>query len=925
MSGASSKFAWLFAAAGIVLAAGSAGCTTDAFCWTDCDSGATSSSSSGTGGNGGEGGCLINCIDGGPGTGGTGGQGGSGGCVKSDSGVEECNGLDDDCNGKIDDLADWSQPEACGTCANNCREILINTDPETIGCTASPDPGNTPGTCTGTCAQDYYDLDPAAPGCEYYCVATAQNDALCNNKDDDCDGVKDEDVDLCTSATDCGKCGRTCVVLHGTPKCTGPAQGCDASNTQCEIAQCDPGFWDLDKSYATGCEYQCDITNGGVEICGDSLDNDCDGKLDEADDLSGDPQIGVACFGDPDGECATPAHVGQTICQGNKVVCAGPNVLVENQQLELCNTKDDDCDGVVDDSPSDAGKACGASNVFPCSYGTQQCQNGTLVCIGNKDPLPETCDGEDNDCDGMIDSTGGVAPPDAVGACNVPIPPPAGATSPCKAGTKACVGGTIVCQNSVVPVAGAQDGCKIDANCDGTLTNQPDTQTDVNNCGACGNSCYTNAQHSTWSCSAGMCQFQGCEAGYYDLNNDQKCEYACVFIQSQETCNGVDDNCNGQIDEGVIAPSPSQVCGVSPSATGAECTSQVTVACQAGAWKCTFPAGVCAGGCSADDEICDTLDNDCDGVKNENVANWNKPCNSDDGLPPPGHGACRTTGVYVCNGTMAVQCNAVPADCSSLPGGCTELCDGIDNDCDGVADEPYSAKGNNAAYFVKPTVTKLGALNKWIMTYEASRPSATSIVPGTGNGYWSSAPTGSTLDKTPACSVAGKIPWFNVSPREVEQVCQAAGGSVCLMADWQAAARNPAPDACIYGYAPLGTACKSAYVAGTKFCNIGPSFDFSAANAGDQDGLLVTASPALANCWADWTGQTNPKIFDITGNLREITKVSAAVKQYPLMGGAFNTQAESGAAANFTFYTVDENFQFFDTGFRCCFAADPTM
>jgi hypothetical protein len=257
-----------------------------------------------------------------------------------------------------------------------------------------------------------------------------------------------------------------------------------------------------------------------------------------------------------------------------------------------------------------------------------------------------------------------------------------------------------------------------------------------------------------------------------------------------------------------------------------------------------------------------------------------------------------------------------------LPGGCTEVCDGIDNDCDGVADEPYSNKGNNAMHFVKPTVTKLGAATKWMYTYEATRPSATNLVPGTGNGFWTSAPMGSTLDKTPACSVPSKIPWFNVTPREVEQVCQAMGGTVCTTTDWQAAARLPNPDACVYGYAPLA-ACKTGYVLGTKFCNLGPSFDFSGAQAGDQDGLLVTGSGLLTNCYADWTGQTNPKIFDITGNLREITK--SGVNQYPLMGGAFNTQAESGAANNFTFYTVDQNFQFFDTGFRCCFSADPTM
>ncbi|UQA54940.1 MopE-related protein [Polyangium aurulentum] len=922
------KFGWLATVAGIVLAAAGSGCTTEAFCWRDCDGGATGTGTgTGTGGSGGTGGCLFGCTGGG-GQGGSGGDAGSGGCKPTNDGSEICDKLDNDCNGKVDDLTDWSTPKGCGTCDNNCYELLLNNDPDSITCTPSAEPGTTPGVCNGQCAADYFDLD-SDKVCEYYCVKdpAVSDDSSCNNKDDDCDGVKDEDVDLCTSTKDCGKCGGTCVVLHGTPECvhTGP-DACSPQNTQCQIQACEPGFYDLDKSYATGCEYQCNITNGGVEICGDSVDNDCDGKIDDADeDLSGDPQLGKDCFADPDGECATPAHLGKTICAGNKVVCSGPNILVENQQPELCNTKDDDCDGVVDDSPTDAGKACGASANFPCTLGTQQCMNGALVCVGNIDPKTETCDGEDNDCDGMIDKTGNNPPADSVGACDVPKPPPAGATSPCKGGTKACVGGAITCQGSVKPAPGAVDGCNIDANCDGVLTNQPDKQSDVNNCGACGNSCYKNAVHSTWACVNGGCAFQGCEPGYYDLNNDKQCEYACVFVQAQEACNGVDDDCDGMIDEGVVAPSPVQVCGVSPSANSTECTSGVTVACQQGVWKCTFPNSVCAGGCDATDEVCDNFDNDCDGLKNENVANWNKPCASDEGLAPPGHGACRTNGVYVCSSNTATMCNAVPANCNSLPGGCTEVCDGVDNDCDGIADEAFNNKGSNSANFVKPTVTKLGSAAKWIFSYEASRPSATGVIPGTGNGFWTSAPAGATIDKTPACSVPGKIPWFNVTPREVEQVCASMGGTVCTQADWQAAARLPAPDACTYGYAPLGAACKSGFVVGTKFCNIGPSYDFDTANTGDQDGLLPTGSALLKNCWADWTGQTNNKIFDITGNLREITKVAVATKQYPLMGGAFNTQAEGGAANNFSFYTVDENFQFFDTGFRCCFASDPTL
>ena len=945
----------------VALAALNTGCTTEAFCFKDCNTTGSSTtsgsggatSSTGSGGKGGE--CLFgSCTS----SSSSSSSSGAGACDPTNGGIEICDGQDNDCNGDVDDVPgfDPTLPETCGTCSNNCYAIAgSNWDNATIQCAPGPNPGVEPGTCSGQCAQDYYDTGIDGL-CEYYCVKVANDDKTCDNADDDCDGVTDENVDKCTSVTDCGGCGHNCSLPHATPKCvhTGGGTNCDTTNTQCQIQKCDctgPAncWWDLDGQASTGCEYPCSYS--GPEVCGDGIDNDCDGLIDEADDLSQDPQIGKSCQGGTLGICATSAHAGTTACVAHQVVCAGANVVHAGEVDETCNGLDDDCDGVVDDSPTDVGDACGGGVFFPCQKGAYQCQGGVKVCVGAVDPQPEICDGIDNDCDGTPDNN---LPAAQSGApCNVPMPPPAGAASPCMAGATACVGGTVQCQGSVGPTS-VNDSCGVDANCDGALTNQP-APNDVHNCGACGNDCTAGSVHANWGCAQVganyQCQFQGCQAGYYDLDSDNKCEYACVFVSAQETCNNKDDNCDGQVDEpaNLVAPSITQVCGVSPGATAPECgpynvgsnPGGVSLACVSGAWQCTFhTAGVCNPSCAAASEVCETagaaLDNNCNGLVNENVSNYGQPCASDTGLPPPGHGACRTTGTYVCATPTTVACSAVKDNTKAGP----ELCDGKDNDCDGLVDETFAQKGTNATYFVKPAVTQINT-SLWVYSYEASRPNATTTVAGTGNGYTCNAspcpgstpvaPAGVPLDKTSACSVQGKIPWFNVTAVEAEQTCNAMGGRLCTLADWQRACTTSPPGAttCAFGYAQNGTACTTVATA-TKYCNLGPTFDFGP-GAGDQDGLLVTGSPLLQNCFADWTsllgnGAAKGKIFDITGNLREITKdTSASPAVYRMMGGAFDTADEAGARCNFTFYTADQSFQLYDLGFRCCFTQDPTL
>ncbi len=258
--------------------------------------------------------------------------------------AEQCNGIDDDCSGGIDDGFDCSPP-ATRDCTSGCGS-----------------------TGTQTCGND----------CTWLaCVPPAE---VCNGSDDDCDGDGDEDftcavgtTSTCTSV--CGSTGsRVCGAACSWGACTPPSETCNGIDDDCD-ASCDETSACCASTAISACLSTCNTlgtqlcTNACVdsgtctapaEVC-NGLDDDCDTLCDEG--------AGACCAGARRTCVIAGSMSGVQICgQGcDWGACCAP--------LERClNGADDNCDGTVDE--------------LEC-------------CVAV--PGPDTCDGIDSDCDGLCD------------------------------------------------------------------------------------------------------------------------------------------------------------------------------------------------------------------------------------------------------------------------------------------------------------------------------------------------------------------------------------------------------------------------------------------------------------------------------------------------------------------------------------------
>jgi MYXO-CTERM domain-containing protein len=808
--------------------------------------------------------------------------------VPADPGQEICDNLDNDCDGVIDDDLENDCSNACGPGTETC--FLGGW----INCTAPPAQIEI---CDGLDNDCDSDIDEDFPlkgqactvgqgECEnsgsYVCSLSGSDitcsvsqlppiSELCDGLDNDCDGDIDENFTLLGESCieGIGECQQTGVFV-----CNGQGSG-----TMCTAQALNPGLEicdnldndcdeDIDESLVQDCSsacgagqetcfmgnwINCTAPQPQEEIC-DNGDNDCDSDIDE-----GFPLKGQACTVGL-GECE---NSGVYVCNavGNGVECG---VEPDVPQSELCDDLDNDCDGDIDENFALKGQAC--------TVGLGECQQtGVFVCRGDGsgtecnvlalDPGVESCDNVDNDCDGVVDNG-------LVQSC----------ANNCGSGEETCFEGAWIGCTAPEPFTEVCDG--LDNDCDGTPDNGFLFDTSLEHCGSCFAEC-APAFADIFECNAGVCNVIDCADDHHNINGHgyDGCEYPCVVQASDETCNGVDDDCDGLTDED-LTDSPTVSC-----LTQGVCTN-IAPSCVGGNWTCVYPSTY-----QADNEVglCDNLDNDCDGTADEDFSDKNSSCYDGDGV-------CRRYGVNVCSADgSGTECSAT-ADTSEQS---SEICDGLDNDCDGVVD--------NNSYDVEMVMITTADGTFWIDRWEASRPDAEADFRGYMVDY--------------ACSREGVLPWDDIDWVDAQAACAARNKRLCTDDEWQYACGGS--DGWDYPYH------QDTYQSGT--CNENNQFtDVRASGLCFDMGKQMCTSGCCDSCDPDTNCETyncisQSQVFDLSGNVSEWADCADSrdctiVK--PFFGGDYDDTIDIMLTCWFRNNAGELDHQV-GRGFRCCRCTDP--
>lgn len=462
--------------------------------------------------------------------------------------TETCNGIDDNC--------DFSTDEGGICCGNGVRDSDEECDEGVLN--------GTPNHCSATCGSICGDQICALLREDYYqyCASDCCGDQIC--------GLSEQT----NCPQDCVVCGnRICEVNEGN-NCQ---QDCICNGN----GVCEP----LANENAANCPVDCTA----AENCSDGIDNDEDGLNDCTDpDCVAFPACVDQCPEDPNktapGECGCGTadtntdHDNVADCHDGcpedpmKVdpgICGCGHAEIDLNHDSICDTNQDaDHDGVLNESDN-------CPNV--ANPGQENLDSGTGDLLGDAcDPdidgdgyqgqindcndmeqyihpgQPEVCNGIDDDCDGFTDegvistfyrdsdNDGFGDPLNEVQAC---LLPPVGYI---------VRGGDCDDSNALIH-PGVVESCDgIDADCSGGNADESDPDND--GLLTCADNCPTTPNPDQLNLDldplGDACDPDIDGDGYQGQINDCNDRDAYIHPGAPEDCNSIDDDCDGQIDEG---------------------------------------------------------------------------------------------------------------------------------------------------------------------------------------------------------------------------------------------------------------------------------------------------------------------------------------------------------------------------------------
>ncbi len=470
--------------------------------------------------------------------------------------TESCNGVDEDCDTEIDegltfddDVDGYTTPDSCEGSQDDCNDNDPFTNPGASEWCDTADNDCDPLTLDGS---DEVTLGNPCDGtdddfCEEgsmacvaaYMVCDDPNDIdleVCDGADNDCDGEVDEGV--------------TSTFYHDAD---GDGYGDLYDTTQACAAP--PGYVDQADD--------CDDSEGAInpdatEVCNED-DDDCDGEVDEG--------VTLTFYRDADGD-------GHGDIFDTTQACTAPSGYVEQGDdcddsegasypgaSEICDGKDNNCDGWTDEGLTFDVDADGYSTPDSCEGTKNDCDDSNDAIHPD---ATEVCDSDDNNCDGANNEgltfdtdTDGYTTPDS------------------------CEGSKDDCDDNDADInPGATEVCdNIDNNCDGSID-----------------------ESLTQNCplQAGVCweAIQTCTAGTWST-----CDYGKYYEETEISCDGKDNDCDAVVDNGLTPPLNDNQIG--------ECAGSYQACGGVSGWQNDY-SGITT--YEATEVSCDTLDNDCDAL-----------------------------------------------------------------------------------------------------------------------------------------------------------------------------------------------------------------------------------------------------------------------------------------------------------------------